>query len=140
MARGLVLKHILMKDSASLFLRFVLFCVLLLSGWLYMLSQKERTRDRTIGLEISRLETEAERMRADTLSLKERVAYFSSDAFQEREAKEKLDYRNQDEKVVVVRPGRDAIPMSSPLLSSEESGYNDEDVPNHRKWWRLFWE
>lgn len=129
-----------MKDSASIFLRLVLLLVLLLSGWLYVLSQKERVRDKTIGSEISRLEREAEKMRTDTLSLKERIAYFSSDAFQEREAKEKLDYRNQDEKVVVVRPGREGISTNAPLLSSEESGYNDEDMPNHRKWWRLFWE
>ncbi|MFZ1720398.1 MAG: hypothetical protein WAU28_03540 [Candidatus Moraniibacteriota bacterium] len=130
----------MMKDSASIFLRLVLLLVLLLSGWLYVLSQKERVRDKTIGSEISRLEREAEKMRTDTLSLKERIAYFSSDAFQEREAKEKLDYRNQDEKVVVVRPGREGISTNAPLLSSEESGYNDEDMPNHRKWWRLFWE
>ncbi len=130
----------MMKDSASIFLRLVLLLVLLLSGWLYVLSQKERVRDKTIGSEIARLEMEAEKMRIDTLSLKERIAYFSSDAFQEREAKEKLDYRNQDEKVVVVRPGREGIPTNTPLLSSEESRYNGEDTPNHRKWWRLFWE
>lgn len=130
----------MMKDSASIFLRLVLLLVLLLSGWLYVLSQKERVRDKTIGSEISRLEREAEKMRTDTLSLKERIAYFSSDAFQEREAKEKLDYRNQGEKVVVVRPGREGISTNAPLLSSEESGYNDEDMPNHRKWWQFFWE
>lgn len=129
-----------MKDSASLFLRLVLLLILLLSGWLYVLSQKERVRDKTIGSEIARLESEAEKMRVDTLSLKERIAYFSSDAFQEREAKEKLDYRNQDEKVVVVRPSREGTPMSAPLLSGGESGYNTGDVPNHRKWWRLFWQ
>ncbi len=129
-----------MKDPVSLFLRLVLLLILLLSGWLYVLSQKERVRDKTIGSEISRLEMEAEKMRADTLSLKERIAYFSSDAFQEREAKEKLDYRKQDEKVVVVRPGREDVSASAPLLSSVESRYNGEDVPNHRKWWRLFWE
>jgi cell division protein FtsB len=129
-----------MKDSVSIFLRLVLLLLLLLSGWLYMLSQKERVRDKTIGSEISRLEMEAEKMRADTLSLKERIAYFSSDAFQEREAKEKLDFRKQDEKVIVVRPGREGVSGGAPLLSSVESGYNDEDMPNHRKWWRLFWE
>ncbi len=114
--------------------------MLLLSGWLYMLSQKERVRDKTIGSEISRLETEAEKIAADTLSLKERIAYFSSDTFQEREAKEKLDYRHQDERVIVVRPGRGGVPMTDPLLPSSESRYNGEDMPNHRKWWRLFWQ
>lgn len=128
-----------MKDSVSLFLRLILFSLLLLSGWLYMLSQKERVRDKTIGSEISRLETEAEKIAADTLSLKERIAYFSSDTFQEREAKEKLDYRHQDERVIVVRPGRDGVSMTDPLLPSSESRYNGEDMPNHRKWWRLFW-
>jgi hypothetical protein len=114
--------------------------MLLLSGWLYLLSRKEHVRDRTIETEITRLEAEAEKMRRDNLSLKERIAYFSSDAFQEREAKEKLDYKNPDEKVVVVRPGRDGAPSSAPLLSSENSGYNGNDLPNHRKWWRLLWE
>lgn len=128
-----------MKDSASIFLRLVLLAILLLSGWLYLLSQKERARDKTIGSEIARLEAEAEKTRADNLSLKERISYFSSDAFQEREAKEKLDYRNPDEKVVVVRPGREGLSTGVPLLSSSQSGYNGEDTPNYQKWWRLFW-
>lgn len=129
-----------MRDSSVIFLRLVLLFMLLLSGWLYLLSRKEHVRDRTIETEITRLEAEAEKMRRDNLSLKERIAYFSSDAFQEREAKEKLDYKNPDEKVVVVRPGRDGAPSSAPLLSSENSGYNGNDLPNHRKWWRLLWE
>ena len=129
-----------MRDSSTIFLRLVLVAILLLSGWLYMLSRKENVRDKTIGSEISRLEMEAEKIREDNLSLKDRIAYFSSDAFQEREAKEKLDYRKQDEKVVMVRPSREGVLTPTTLLSSDESGYNEQDIPNHRKWWKLFWQ
>jgi cell division protein FtsB len=128
-----------MKDSSTLFLRLVLLALLILSGWLYLLSRKEHARDTTIGAEIARLEAESEKMRQENLSLKERIAYFSSDAFQEREAKEKLDYKKQDERVVAVRPSRESVSVPT-LLSSTESRYNGEDVPNHRKWWRLFWQ
>ena len=128
-----------MKDGSTIFLRLVLVGILLLSGWLYLLSRKENVRDQTIGSEIARLEAEAEKMRKENLSLKDRIAYFSSDSFQEREAKEKLDYRRQDEKVVMVRPSRENSNSMEPLFSLEESGYNKEDIPNHRKWWRLFW-
>lgn len=127
-----------MKDSSTLFLRLVLLALLILSGWLYLLSRKEHARDTTIGAEIARLEAESEKMRQENLSLKERIAYFSSDAFQEREAKEKLDYKKQDERVVAVRPSRESVSVPT-LLSSAESRYNGEDMPNHRKWWRLFW-
>ncbi|MBP7822671.1 MAG: septum formation initiator family protein [Candidatus Moranbacteria bacterium] len=116
----------------------MLLALLILSGWLYLLSRKEHARDTTIGAEIARLEAESEKMRQENLSLKERIAYFSSDAFQEREAKEKLDYKKQDERVVAVRPSRESVSVPT-LLSSAESRYNGEDVPNHRKWWRLFW-
>lgn len=129
-----------MKDSSAVFLRLVLAVILLLSGWLYLLSRKEHVRDKTIGSEITRLETEAEKMRADNLSLKERIAYFSSDVFQEREAKEKLDYRKQDEKVVMVRPSRENHGAGEALLSPGDSGYNGDAIPNHRKWWQLFWQ
>ncbi len=129
-----------MKDSSTLFLRLVLLALLILSGWLYLLSRKEHARDTTIGAEIARLEAESEKMRQENLSLKERIAYFSSDAFQEREAKEKLDYKKQDERVIAVRPSREAVSVSATLLPSGESRYNGEDVPNHRKWWRLFWQ
>lgn len=129
-----------MRDPSALFLRLVLVCMLLLSGWLYLLSRKEHARDKTIGAEITRLEAESEKMREDNLSLKERIAYFSSDAFQEREAKEKLDYRRQDEKVVAVRPSREGSRIAEELLSSGESRYNEEALPNHRKWWKLFWQ
>lgn len=128
-----------MKDSSTLFLRLVLLALLILSGWLYLLSRKEHARDTTIGAEIDRLEAESEKMRQENLSLKERIAYFSSDAFQEREAKEKLDYKKQDERVVAVRPSRETVSIPT-LLSSGESRYNGEDMPNHRKWWRLFWQ
>ena len=129
-----------MKDSSTLFLRLILVAILFLSGWLYLLSRKEHVRNKTIGSEITRLEAESERMRQENLSLKERIAYFSSDAFQEREAKEKLDYRKQDEKVIAVRPSREGREMDTSLLSSEESRYNETDMPNHRKWWKLFWQ
>ena len=129
-----------MKDSSTLFLRLVLLALLLLSGWLYLLSRKEHARDTTIGAEIARLESESERMRQENLSLKERIAYFSSDSFREREAKEKLDYKKQDERVVTVRPSREGTTVPQILLSSQESEYNGEDMPNHRKWWRLFWQ
>ncbi len=97
-------------------------------------------RDRTIGSEISKLEAEADKMRADNLSLKDRIAYYFSDGFQEREAKEKLDYRKSDEKVVVVRPGREGIATNIPLASSSESGYNGGNLPNYEKWWRILWK
>lgn len=129
-----------MRDPASLFLRLILLAVMLLSVWLYFLSRKEQVRDRTIGSEITRLEMEAEKMRTENLSLRERIAYFSSDAFQEREAKEKLDYRRQDERVIAVRPGRESVRSGTTLFSSDESGYNGDNLPNHRKWWRIFWQ
>ncbi len=91
------------ESSVSVFSRIALFLVVLLSVWLVILSRKERERSNGIETDIDRLKQEASSLKEENEALKEKIDYFSSDSFQEREAKEKLGYRKTDERVVVLR-------------------------------------
>lgn len=114
----------------------VLFLVLLLSVWLFLLSRKEHDRNLGIESEIQELRERALSMKEDNATLREKISYFSSDAFQEREAKEKLGYRKADERVVVLQ-GKTFENTSS----GEKKSFQNEEVvswPNPMKWMNLF--
>ncbi len=63
---------------------------------------KEYKRTNAIDREIAGLMNEVERLERINADLEERISYFSSDAYRERRAKERLGYRRSDEKVIVI--------------------------------------
>ncbi|NTW14960.1 MAG: cell division protein FtsL [Candidatus Moranbacteria bacterium] len=106
---------------------------MLSSGW------KEMQRSRRIESEVDSLRQEAERIRNENRTIEEKIAYYSTEPFQEREAKEKLDMKKGDEEVVSVDTGS--------VLGSETSdgsGVRDDgdrlsdSTPNYRKWFAYF--
>ena len=91
----------------------------------------------TIEQEIARLQAEADRITRNNALLNDRIAYFSSREFQEREAKEKLGLQKEGERIVMIRPSisQEASEEQS-LLDSQPAPI--EDIPNYKKWWVIF--
>jgi cell division protein FtsB len=103
------------------------------SGW------KEMDRSRQIEDEVKRLEREADRIRGENKTLTEQIAFFSSESFGEREAKEKLGMRHADESVLAIDiepfPESDAIAgVSTSYVKDRES----DDIQYYKKWLHLF--
>jgi len=79
---------------------FIIFTVLV--SWAIF---KQINKKKEIQKEIQKLQEEAEKITRENLSSQERIAYFESQDYQEREAKEKLNLKNPEENVVIVKPG-----------------------------------
>lgn len=99
------------------------------SGW------KEMERSKRIEAEVGSLRREADRIRGENRTIEEKIAFFSTEPFEEREAKEKLGMKKRDEEVVVLDTGS--------VLGAESSGSEAVDAngsrvgvesPNYRKW------
>lgn len=103
---------------------------------------KETYKKNAIQEEISRLEAEAEKIEKGNLSIQEKIAYFESREYQEKEAKDKLNLQNRGESVIIIRPG-----ISDSYKKEEEIGENTQSIKsenekntNYRKWWNYFFK
>lgn len=102
---------------------------------------KESERNKQIEKEIGVIRTEAEKIRTNNRELEDKIAYFQTPEFQEKIAKEKLNFQKADEEVVIIK--------SSPSLKSENVagdsalpvGASDRaKIPNYQKWWQYFFK
>ncbi|MEK9151495.1 MAG: septum formation initiator family protein [Patescibacteria group bacterium] len=116
--------------------RIVIAVLLGLVGWVLVVSSKQIERNRRIQDEVSALETEAAKIRRENETLSEKISYFSSDDFREREAKQKLGLKKAGETAVVIRqsPDTDAGTEAAMEVRQGDSG----DIPNYEKWWKIF--
>lgn len=125
------------EASSHVFLRMILFLVALLSVWLIILSRKERERSSGIETDIDRLKREASLLQEDNKTLKEKIEYFSSDVFQEREAKEKLGYRKANERVVILHGEGSAGERTQESSVIKDRGVSVKKS-NREQWFDLF--
>lgn len=103
-------------------------------------ASKEMKRSSQIEEEINVLRREAEKIRSDNQNMKERIAYFETREFQEREAKEKLNFQKEGEKVVVVRPSQFQEIKDGGDVQGGESAKTEEAIPNYKKWLNYFFK
>ena len=98
---------------------------------------RQTNHTNSIEQEIARLQAEADRIKQSNTLLNDRIAYFSSHEFQEREAKEKHGLQKEGEKSVMIRPSvsQEASEEQS-LLDSQPA--STENIHNYKKWWRIF--
>ncbi len=97
---------------------------------------KEMERSKRIEDEVAKLRAEADRIRSENQTLTEKISYFSTPGFNEREAKEKLGMKNKDEEVVSVDTGPVQTEAISPEAVTQPRA--EADIPNYRKWWIEF--
>lgn len=98
-------------------------------------------RNEAIEKEIAHLEREAERLSSENNELEKKILYFGTDSFTEREAKEKLNLKHSEEKVVLVK-GRSIeddtaqLPDQDPeiIINGKEKDY----IPVYKRWWDIF--
>ena len=98
---------------------------------------KEVYQKNKIEAEIKKLREEAEKVIKENSQLQERISYFETPDYQEREAKDKLGLQKPDENVVVIKPG---INKGTPEEESVSPPVPDNSpkVPNPQKWWNYF--
>ena len=102
---------------------------------------EESQRNQKIRQEIAAVQFEAEKIQKDNRELEEKIAYFKTPEFQEKIAKEKLDFQKADEEVVVIKssPSLEAKNDETEMVLPAKELSNPKE-PNYRKWWRYFFK
>jgi cell division protein FtsB len=99
---------------------------------------KETYRKRQIQKEIENLQTEIQKASQENSELGNLISYFSSQEFQEKEAREKLNLQKDDEKMIVLR--KDAAPQNGGETNggAKNAETPEDNTPNWKKWLELF--
>lgn len=92
---------------------------------------QEMNRRLQIQREVRQLEAQAEEMKRTIASLENLNQYFKTDDYQERLAREKLNYQAPGETVVLI-PDEEAVAAGAKPAPPERV------VPIIEKWWRVF--
>ncbi len=84
------------------------------------------------------------RIKQDFLSLEQIKEYISSSAYQEREAKQKLDLKKPGEQVVLITPGSITANLNNQdLVSILRDPQSEKRLPaqtNPERWWAFFFD
>lgn len=80
--------------------------------------------------EINDLEKEIISLEKENIELTTKINYFQSDFYKEKEAREKMNLKKPDEKVIIIIP-----PDESTVAPKEKAEIN---VSNLLKWWNYF--
>lgn len=100
---------------------------------------KETNKKNQVQAEIDKLREEAEKIEKDNSQLTDKLAYFESQDFQEKEAKDKLNLQNPEEKVVIIKPS-----LAKEAKNNSDSQPDRVEVKikmsNVQKWWDYFFD
>lgn len=101
-------------------------------------------RKYTIEQEKQALMKKVSRIKQDSLSLEQVKEYISTSAYQEREAKQKLDLKKPGEQVVAITPGSITANLNdSELVSILRDPQSEMRLPaqtNPQRWWAFFFD
>ena len=110
-----------------------------LAVWIGTVSYRFFERTGMIKSEIRGLEREAKRIDQENATLREKIEYFSSASFKEREAKDKLGLKKIDEQVIVVKTRSETADdmgnLPIPIIGTGRVA--EFRSPNYVKWWRM---
>jgi cell division protein FtsB len=81
-----------------------------------------------IGEEVKIAEQKLLELKQKNQGLKVKLDYYQSDGFVEEEARNKLNMARSGESIVILPPD----------LGKKLASPDHPDLPNYRKWWRLF--
>jgi cell division protein FtsB len=123
-----------MRTKASPIKTLLFLTGLVMTGLLLLSIAQEWRRRYEIRKEILRLEQEIRKYERRIEDLRNSIAYYETLSFQERQAREKLQYQKPGEEVVIIPENtREPAEKIYPQTSREKSL-----LPNWRRWWLLF--
>lgn len=111
-----------------------------LLGVIFFALIKETYRKKQVLDEIRQLQEEAARIEKENSQIKEKLAYFDSRDFKEKEAKDKLNLQDPDENLLIIKP---SLSKEAALETEEkEIGTREEmsQLSNPRKWLNYFFK
>ena len=123
----------------SILLRLAIFGCLVVIVLISVSIYKQVLKEKEIQKEIDKLKQEAESINRENFQIQDKISYFESKDYQEKEAKDKLNLQNPDEKVVMVKPSiseqAKPVPEEQPAAKTTATS-----IPNYLKWWNYFFK
>ncbi len=123
------------------------FVIIILLGFIGLIGRGLWTtfeRKYAIEKEKQELMQKVSRIQQDIVSLEQVKEYISSSAYQEREAKQKLDLKKPGEEVVMITPGSIVANLSNEeLVSILRDPQAEKRIPaqtNPERWWAFFFD
>lgn len=129
--KGKKKKSVILKIGLVLFLAAAIFILIAVSEETYENNQVKK--------EIEKLKKEAEEIQQENLTIRDKIAYFESKDYQEKEAKDKLNLQRPDENVIIIKLGIAKEAQSEENQIAPEK-INAEKKSNFYKWWSYFFK
>lgn len=123
----------------SWIIRILVFLGLIVLSFAAYSVSKVVSRKNQVEKEISALKEEAEKISRENGDLKDKLSYFESRDFQEKEVRDKLSLQAPDENLVVVKPGPSGEKQEN-LVSDVAENNSSENIPIYKKWWDYFFK
>ena len=126
------------EKKLSFFGKISLVLFLIFAGFISWAIYKQTNKRAEIQSEITKLEEEAQKITKENFLAQERITYFESSDYQEREAKDKLNLKDPQENVVIVKPGIVKKEAAKDLGEEETNSSQEEnktEAANYKKWW-----
>ena len=108
--------------------------------WIGISLGREAYRKKQVQGEIDSLQSEIGKVNQQNSDLKNLVSYLNTPAFQEKEARDKLNLQKQDEKMIVLQKDAQAANTVTPAGNNAQNSTNNENLPNWKKWLQYFFE
>lgn len=128
------------KKAASWLVRIAILLCLCVLGLVTLALIKETYRKKRILSEINQLQAEAAKIKKENSQIKEKLAYFDSRDFKEKEAKDKLNLQNPAENLVIIKPS----PAKEAILGADagvaEVKTEVVEISNPQKWLNYFFK
>jgi cell division protein FtsB len=99
---------------------------------------KETYRKHQIQKEIEHLQSQIEELNKENSQLGDLMTYLSSQDYQEKEAREKLNLQKADEKMIVLQKELGAQDKKDENAATNEQVPTEDNSPNWQKWWKFF--
>ncbi len=128
-----------MKIPSPDFLRSRWFLILglLLVGYSFFVLGKMVWQNYKVNQQIKSLESEIANIENENQKLSDLIAYFQTETFKEKEAREKLGLVKPGEKVLVFPQNEK---NEEQFAINNKSTEETEKIPNYQKWWNFFFE
>lgn len=124
---------------ATIFSKVILIPAIIIIILVLVAVTRETYKKNQIQKEIDILQEKAKQINKENLEIQEKITYFESKEYQEKEAKDKLSLQNPDENVVIIKPGitkeTKIEEIASAFVPKEE-----QKTSNPIKWWRYFFK
>lgn len=124
---------------ATIFSKVILIPAIIIIILVLVAVTRETYKKNQIQKEIDILQEKAKQINKENLKIQEKITYFESKEYQEKEAKDKLSLQNPDENVVIIKPG---ITKETKIEEIARAFVPKEEqkTSNPIKWWRYFFK